>query len=245
MKKLLSVCAVLCLMSVYVFANPFDKFNSVLNSAISDSQAKHYLNNLANDMGAVMTGGNFGVSASLGLTNFDLSLKLNTVNVDSEIIRAEGTTQLYVPMLYASLGLPLGFEVLAKYSYFYESNLYGGGLRYRVYESSVMFIPSVTVQGVYTMTNVSDGSNKFDSNNVALGAVATFPIPIVTPYIGVGWDQTEVKAKSSDREGMTGSDDGFGYSFGVSISAAVINGNIGVSYYDGVPNYTFGLNMGF
>lgn len=245
MKKLLSVCMFLFLVSTVAFANPFDKFNSVLNSASSDSQAKRYLNHLASDMGAVMTGGNFGVSAGLGLANLDVSLKLNTVNVDSEIIRAEGTTQMYVPMLYASLGLPFGFEVLVKYGYFYESNLYGAGLRYTVYESSTMFIPSITVQGIYTMTNVSVNGNKFDGNNIALGAIATFPIPFVTPYVAVGWDKTEVEAKSSDREGMTGSSDGVGYSLGVAISVFVLNGNVGVTYCDGVPNYTFGLSLGF
>ncbi len=244
MKKLLLSVAVFCLAVSSAFANPFDKFNEKMNAA-SDSLAKHYLNNLASDMGAVMTGGNYGVSVGLGLLKFSASAKLNTVNVDNEIMRAEGTNLLIVPMINASLGLPYDFELLAKYGYCYGTNIYGGGLRYKVYDSDIFFIPSVTVQGVYTLANVSDSGNKLNANNLALGATATFPVPFVTPYVCVGWDQTKVEDKSSIHSGMTGSADGMGYGFGVAISILVVNGNIGVHYTDGVPSYTFGLNVGF
>ncbi len=244
MKKILLLLAVVFLAGQAAFANPFDKFNTVMDAA-SAGQAKSYLKNLASDMSAVMNGGNYGVSAGLGLLNFNASARLNTVKVDNEIMRAEGTSQLLVPMVNASLGLPMGFELLGKYAYFYDSNIYGLGLKYYVYESEVMFIPSVTVQGVYTMTDIAAGTNKLSANNIALGAVATFPIPFVTPYAGVGYDRTEVKAKSSIHDGMTGSADGLSYSLGVSVSILVVNGNVGVTYTDGIPSYTFGLNIGF
>ena len=44
---------------------------------------------------------------------------------------------------------------------------------------------------------------------------------------------------------MTGSADGLSYSLGVSVSILVVNGNVGVTYTDGIPSYTFGLNIGF
>lgn len=244
MKKLLSVCAVLCFAVVSLFANPFDKFNEVMNS-VSSSQAKKYLENLAQDMGSVMTGSNFGVSTSLGFANLDVSAKLNAVNVDNEIMRQEGTSQLYMPIVVASFGLFAGFDIIAKYGYFYDSNMYGAGLRYLVYDSPVMFLPSVTVQGVYSVLNVSSGSNKVDNNNIALAAVATFPIPYVTPYAGIGFDRTKTEAKSSNYEGMSAEVDRMAYSLGVSVSILMLNGSIGVTYRDGIPNYTFGVSAGF
>ena len=36
-----------------------------------------------------------------------------------------------------------------------------------------------------------------------------------------------------------------GYSLGVSVSILMINGSVGVTFYDGVPSYTFGLSAGF
>lgn len=244
MKKLLSVCAVLCFAVVSVFANPFDKFNDVMDS-VSSSQAKEYLEDLAKDMGSVMTGSNFGISSSLGFASLDVSIKLNTVNVNNEIMREEGTSQLYMPIVLASFGLFAGFDVIAKYGYFYDSNLYGAGLRYLVYESPTYFLPSVTVQGIYSVLNVSSGDNKVDNNNIALAAVATFPIPYVTPYIGVGFDRTKTEAKSSNYEGMSAQADRMAYSLGVSVSILMLNGSVGVTYRDGVPNYTFGVSAGF
>ena len=244
MKKVLSLCAVLCLLSINVFANPLDKFNDVMGG-VSSSKAKKYLEHLASDMGAIMTGCNYGINASLGFANLDVSLKLNTVNVDNEIMRAEGTSQVYMPMLVAAFGLVAGFDVIAKYGYFYDSSLYGAGIRYKIYESSAYFLPSVTIQGVYSILNVDSSGNKVDNSNIALAAVAAFPIPHVTPYVGVGFDRTRSEAKSSNKEGLSAEADNIGYSLGVSVSILMINGSVGVTVYDGVPSYTFGLSAGF
>ena len=245
MKKIvLSVVAVLCLLSINVFAGPFGKFNEMMDSA-SDSQAKKYMEDLANDLGGIMTGGNFGVSASLGLANVNLNLKVNYNKVSNDIMKKSGTSEVYVPMLNAAVGLPYDINILAKYGYMQDTNIYGAGLRYLVYKGKDMIIPAVSVHGMYTMLNAREGSNKVDANNLGFGAVATFNIPIVTPYVGLGWDFTKAIAKSSSKQNTEGSSDGFGYYAGVSISAAVINGSLGIGVYDGDVSYTFGLSLGF
>lgn len=244
MKKLLSLCAVLCFVSVNVFANPVDKFNIVMDN-VSSSTAKKYLEHFATDMGSVMTGSNYGINASLGFINLDVSLKLNTVNVDNEIMRAEGTSQVYMPMLVAALGLVSGIDVIAKYGYFYDSSLYGAGLRYKLYESTAYFLPSVTVQGIYSVLNIDSSGNKVDNSNIALAAVAAFPIEYVTPYLGIGFDRTKSEAKSSNKEGLSAEVDNIGYSLGVSVNILMINGSFGVTFHDGVPSYNLGLSAGF
>jgi len=246
MKKLLSVCTVLLFTSVSVFANPLDKFNAIMDSPFTtESQAKTYLEHLSKDMGKVMTSGDYGVSASLGFASLDIGIKLNTTNVSNEFMRAEGTTQLYTPTISAALGLFGGLDIIGKYGYFYNSNLFGLGLRYNVYESSTIFIPSVTVQGMYSVLNIDSNSNKVNNNNIAFGAIATFPVPIVTPYIGAGWDRTKTEAKSSKYEGMSVETDKITYGFGVAVSVLMINGSVGITYNDGIPQYTFGLGLGF
>ena len=245
MKKLLVMSFVLCLVSINVFAGPFSKFNEVLNGATSDSQAKKYLNDLASDLGNVMTGGSFGASASLGLSGIDLNLKVNYNKVTNEIMKREGTSELYVPMLTATVGLPYKIDVLAKYGYMQDTNIYGAGLKYLIFEGKDMVIPAVSVHGMYTMLNAREGNNKIDANNLGLGTVATFNIPIVTPYVGIGWNTTKVNPKSSDRQNLEGSSDGFGYYAGVAISAVIVNGNLGIGIYDGEVSYTFGISLGF
>ncbi len=245
MKKGMLLSAILCLFSISAFAGPFSKFNDVMNSAISDKQAQRYMDDLASDLGGIMTGGNFGVSAGLGLANVNLNLKVNYNKVSNTIMKRSGTSEVYVPMLNAAVGLPYDINILAKYGYMQDTNIYGAGLRYLVYKGKDMIIPAVTVQGMYTMLNAKDGDNKVDANNLGFGAVATFNVPIVTPYIGLGWDRTKAIAKSSDRKNMEGESDGFGYYAGIAISALVVNGSLGIGVYDGDVSYTFGLSLGF
>lgn len=245
MKKGVLVSTILCLFSVSVFAGPFSKFNYMMDSAISDKQAQRYMDHLTSDLGDIMTGGSFGVSAGLGIANVNLNLKVNYKKVSNEIMKESGSSEVYVPMLNAAVGLPYDISILAKYGYMQDTNIYGAGLRYLVYEGKDMIIPAVSVHGMYTMLNARDGDNKVDANNLGFGAVATFNIPIVTPYVGLGWDFTKAIAKSSIRKNMEGSYDGFGYYAGVAISALVINGSLGIGVYDGDVSYTFGLSLGF
>ena len=244
MKKLFSLLAVLCFVSGTVFAGPFGKMNEVLNHA-TEEQAQKYLNNLASDLGNIMTGGSFSASAVLGVSGIDLHLKINYNKITNEIMEAEGINELYVPMLTGGIRLSEKLDILAKYGYLENSNIYGGGLRYLVFEGRDLIIPSISVHGMYTLINADDGENKLDGNNLGLGAVATFNLPIVTPYVGIGWDKTTANPKSSNRQNLEGSYEGFGYYAGVSISAIVINGTVGISVYDGYVSYTFGLSSAF
>lgn len=244
MKKILSVCAVLCFASTIVLAGPFGKFNEVLDS-VSEEQAQKYLNNLASDLGNIMTGGSFSAAAAFGVSGIDVHLKINYNKISNEIMEAEGINELYVPMLTGGIRLSDQLDILAKYGYLQDTNIYGGGLRLLVFEGRDFVIPSISVHGMYTILNSDDGENKLDGNNLGLGAVATFNLPIVTPYIGVGWDKTMAKPKSSNKQGLEGSYEGFGYYAGVSVSAIIINGTVGISVYDGYVSYTFGLSSAF
>ena len=244
MKKLLSVFAVLCFVSITAFAGPFSKMNELLDNA-TERQAQHYLDNLASDLGNIMTGGSFSASAALGVSGIDLHLKINYNKITNEIMEAEDIHELYVPMLTGGIRLTERLDILAKYGYMQDANIYGGGLRCLVFEGEDLVVPSVSVHGMYTLINADDGENKLDGNNLGLGAVATFNLPIVTPYVGIGWDKTIVNPKSSNKQGLEGSYEGFGYYVGVSISAVVINGTVGISVYDGYVSYTFGLSSAF
>ena len=244
MKKIFMLVSVLCFASTIAFAGPFGKMNEVLDNA-TDEQAQDYLDNLASDLGNIMTGGSFSASAVLGVSGIDLHLKINYNKITNEIMEAEMINELYVPMLTGGIRLSDQLDILAKYGYVEDANIYGGGLRCLVFEGRDLVIPSISIHGMYTIMKVDDGSNKLDGNNLGLGAVATFNLPVVTPYVGLGWDKTIAKPKSSNKEGLEGSYEGFGYYAGVSVSAIVINGTVGISVYDGYVSYTIGLSSAF
>ncbi len=94
MKKGILVSTILCLFSVSVFAGPFSKFNEIMDSA-TKNQAQHYLDSLASDLGNIMTGSNFGVSAGLGLANVNLNLKVNYNKVSNTIMKRSGTSKYF------------------------------------------------------------------------------------------------------------------------------------------------------
>jgi hypothetical protein len=64
-------------------------------------------------------------------------------------------------------------------------------------------MPSISVQGMINKLDVASGANKFSATTMSVDAMASFNIPIVDPYVGVGLDQTELKADSSIT-GLTG-----------------------------------------
>ncbi len=244
MKRVLILFTVLLFSSVNAFAGPFGKFNEVLDS-VSEEQAQKYLNNLSSDLGNIMTGGSFSAAAAFGVSGIDVHLKINYNKISNEIMEAEGINELYVPMLTGGIRLSDQLDILAKYAYLQDANIYGGGLRLLVFEGRDFVIPSISVHGMYTLIKADDGENKLEGNNLGLGAVATFNLPIVTPYVGVGWDKTKANPKSSNKQNLEGSYEGFGYYAGVSVSAIIINGTVGISVYDGYVSYTFGLSSAF
>ena len=83
MKKILSVCVCLMFVSVVVSAKPLDKFNDVMNSAGFNYQAKRYLEHLSKDIGKVMTSGDYGVCANLGLGSLDIGINFHTTSVSN------------------------------------------------------------------------------------------------------------------------------------------------------------------
>lgn len=245
MKKISTVLILLLTMSVSSFASSFSAFNVLLNSA-TDSQAESLLNNLSSDMSSLMLGGNMGVSGSLGFSSIRLNLKISGAHMNSEIMRASDSDILYMPILNAEIGMPYRIDLIGRYGFGYDSTIYGIGVRYGLFESSMLVLPSISVQGLYSMMSTRSNGNDFDANNKSLSAVATFDqIPIVVPYAGIGWSQTNLTPKSSNKQHLTGTDSSMGYTLGLSASFLMLNADISVTWYDMIPNYTLGISAGF
>ncbi|GAB1402711.1 hypothetical protein MASR1M68_16220 [Elusimicrobiota bacterium] len=245
MRKIITVLILCSSISISSFASTFSAFNLLLNSA-SDSVAESLLNDLSSDMGSLILGGNIGASGSLGFSKLRLNLKISGSRMNSEIMRASGSSMLYMPILHAEFGLPYRIELIGRYGFGYDSNIYGAGARYGLYESELIVIPSVSVQGLYSILNARSNGNDFDANNISLSTVATFDqLPFVMPYAGIGWSRTELKPKSSSKQHLTGADATMGYTLGMSVSVLMINADANVTWYDMIPNYSLSISAGF
>ncbi len=246
MKKIIIVLILFFTMTVSSFASVFDGFNELLKETTPDTDAQRYLDNFASDIGSLMLGGNVGASGSLGFSKLKLNLKISGSRMNSEIMRASDSSMLYMPILHAEFGLPYRIELIGRYGFGYDSNIYGAGARYGLYESELIFIPSVSVQGLYSMMSTRSNGNDFDANNISLSTVATFDqLPFVMPYAGIGWSRTELKPKSSYKQHLTGTDSTMGYTLGMSVSVLMINADANVTWYDMIPNYSLSISAGF
>jgi len=246
MKKVMLVFAFIFAFQVQSFAAAFDAFNSMLNAAPTDAAAEQLLDNLSSDIGSLMLGGNMGVSASLGFSKLRLNLKISGAKMNSEIMRASDSSILYMPILHAEFGLPYRIDLIGRYGFGYDSNIYGIGARYGLYESQLIVIPSVSVQGLYSMMTTRSNGNNFDANNISLSTVATFDqIPFVMPYAGLGWSRTALTPKSSNRQNLSGDSSTMGYTLGMAASVLMINADVSVTWYNMIPNYTLSVSAGF
>ncbi|MDD3730129.1 MAG: hypothetical protein PHI20_03740 [Endomicrobiaceae bacterium] len=246
MKKIIIVLILFFTVTSSSFASSFDAFNSMLNAAPTDAVAEQLLNNLSSDMGSLMLGGNIGVSASLGLSKIRFNLKVSGTQMGSEIMRASDSELLYMPIIHAEFGLPYRIDLIGRYGFGYDSNIYGLGARYGLYESQLIVIPSVSVQGLYSMMATRSNGNDFDANNISLSTVATFDqLPFVMPYAGIGWSKTSLTPKSSNRQNITGTNTTMGYTLGMAASILMINADVSVTWYDMIPNYTLSISAGF
>jgi opacity protein-like surface antigen len=198
-KKLLIIQAIIACVAVIAFAeNPFDEFTNQI-TGYGDSIVQTKLDNFTKDLGYLMGGGAFHQGKALGFPGFDVGIHLVAKNTgkDDTILNAAGISTIGLPIVQAEIGLPAKIDIFGRIMSYDTASMVGGGVRYGIIKGSLPIMPSLSVQAMMNNLSVSSGANKFTATCTSVDAMASFNIPIVDPYIGVGMDQTEVKADSS------------------------------------------------
>ena len=97
-------------------------------------------------------------------------------------------------------------------------SIIGGGLRYPLLKSGTVtkFIPDLSVSAYYDVITY----DYFKGSHMSLDAAASFDIPVIKPYVGVGLDRTrlEVKNVSAGLNGASGTISKTRYTMGVRFS---------------------------
>lgn len=157
------------------------------------------------DLGGLLGGASFHSGRSLGFPGFDVALLGMTQfkpGKDNTILRGAGVDAFGLPMVQAAVGLPLKFDVIVQGVSGGGAKVYGGGLRWGVLRSGVLLrIPDVTVS---VLGNKVIHSH-FSAEHLAVNASASWHLPIIHPYAGVGYDVTKVKLGASTTPGLAGS----------------------------------------
>lgn len=157
------------------------------------------------DLGGLLGGAAFHSGRSLGFPGFDVGVIGMTQfkpGKDNAILRNSGVDGFGLPMIQAEVGLPFRTDVIVHGVSGAGAKIYGGGLRFGVLRSGMLLrIPDVAIS-VLGDKVVHD---HFSAEHLSVNAAASWHLPIIHPYAGVGYDVTKVKLGASTTPGLAGS----------------------------------------
>jgi hypothetical protein len=146
----------------------------------------------------------FGAEATTTVFT-DLGVGLDTIAIPPVLPKGTGLTFFPFLMPQLSIGIYYGSEILIRYIPTFkipglddEVGFYGIGLKEEINELPVPFLNTlpvnIAVQGVYQHLKVGDIVSS-SALNINLEASKTFTV--ITPYIGVGWEDAKLRFKYS------------------------------------------------
>lgn len=242
MKKLMLSICLLPLLAAGAKANPFSDFKNIDKDA--------YIKPFAADLGGLIGANDFNSGRSIGFPGFEAGIDAviqTRPSNDNRILRNAKVNAFGLPMAHAGVALPLvGADVMLRGVAYSGFSVIGGGLRVPVLKSGTVtkFIPDVSVSAYYDVINY----DYFKGTHMSLDAVASFDIPVIKPYIGVGLDRTklEVKGVSAALNGATGTISKPRYTLGVRLSPMPLLYVYGAyNILHGQTGYSFGAGLKF
>lgn len=245
MKKIVIYMCLLALPAAVAKADPFEDFKTQIAS-----QGEALLKPFAMDLGGVIGANDFNSGRSLGFPGFEAGLA-TTIQAkpskENRILRDAGVDAFGTAMLYAGVAVPLtGLDVMVRGVGYSGFSIIGGGLRYGLVKSGTLtkFIPDVSVSAYYDVIDY----DYFEGSHMSLDAVASFDIPVIKPYAGVGIDRTklEIKGVNSLLNGVDASISKPRYTLGVRLSPAPLLYVYGAyNVLHGEAGYSAGLGAKF
>ncbi|MDA8242914.1 MAG: hypothetical protein M0025_02205 [Elusimicrobia bacterium] len=193
MKKLILAVCLLPFLAAGAKADPFSDFKTQIAA-----QGKALLKPFAADLGGVIGANDFNSGRSLGFPGFEAGLAATIQakpSSDNRVLRDAGVKAFGAALLHAGAALPLvGADVMVRGVGYSGFSIVGAGLRYGVIKSGTLtkFIPDVSVSAYYDAINY----DYFKGSHMSLDAVASFDIPVIKPYAGVGLDRTKLEIKN-------------------------------------------------
>jgi len=140
------------------------------------------------DLGSALSYKPLTPTAPLGLFGFDVGVALTDTQVkNTDVFKAVGAgdvSDIVVPSLRASVGLPFSFDVGAMYAEVPGSNvkLAGGELRWSFVPGSTV-MPAIGIRGSYTKVS---GVDQLDFNTKGVDLSISKGFAFFTPYAGIG-----------------------------------------------------------
>ncbi|MFA5371002.1 MAG: hypothetical protein WC298_03395 [Sideroxydans sp.] len=145
--------------------------------------------NFSEDLGSALSYKGVVPAESMGVTGFDIGLEVTqtTLAKSQALWQKVGTgdmTDLYVPKLHVTKGLPLDIDIGAFFSTIPSTgiNLYGGELRWAFLPGGTA-MPAVAVRGSLTKLT---GVSQLALNTKGVDLSISKGLAMFTPYAGIG-----------------------------------------------------------
>ena len=195
MKRCFAVAATILLLGSGMARVQADDFSDNFTVNLDEKT----LDALAQDVGAVLGGGMFHHGKSLGFPlGFDVGAHAVAVGVqDDNKILEDDDSMVGAAWGQVEAGLPGRINLIARAGKLFDAKLYGGGIRLGLIRPSVPGLPSLSVIGAY---NVLD-HDYFEMETVSANAVVSIDFPFIHPYIGVGYDHSQLDPTARAFEG--------------------------------------------
>ncbi|MCK5358030.1 MAG: hypothetical protein KAJ48_06505 [Elusimicrobiales bacterium] len=204
MKRSLKMISI-AVLSLMIFTNgawadPFEDFKTEVIS-----QGSALLKPFAKDLGGLIGGADFSSGRTLSFPGFDIGLA--TViqfkpDSDNLVLKNAGVDAFGLPTIQVSGAIPtIGVDAVIRGLSVSGLSIVGGGLKYGVYKSGIAkFIPDVMVSAFYDTIKY----DYFKGNHYSFNVSASFDIPIIKPFVGLGYDKTKLEIKNNSNTLLNG-----------------------------------------
>ncbi len=191
MKKLILALCATPLLAASVRADVFKDFKNYATSSA-------YLKPFAADVGGLIGATDFHTGRTTGFPGFDVGVDASIQakpDTSDTILRDAKVNAFGLPMVHVAVALPLvRADAMVRGVAYSGFSVIGGGLRYQLLKSGTLtkFIPDVSVSAFYDVIS----QNYFKGSHISLDASASFDLPVIKPFAGVGVDRTRIEAKN-------------------------------------------------
>ncbi|MBI4376918.1 MAG: hypothetical protein HY549_10770 [Elusimicrobia bacterium] len=185
----MTVMAALLSLSIPVHADQYGAFERLADSGS--------IKPFARDLGGVLGSSTFHSARSLGFSGFDVGVRgvmQFGPDRDNRILRGNGIDAFGLPWVQAEIGMPFRFDGFIRGISYQGLTIAGGGLRYGLLKrGDAPWTPHLLASGV----GHSVVHEHFSASHVGGNLVGSMGIPLLTPYVGIGFDRTRVVVRSS------------------------------------------------
>lgn len=213
-KRIIAALAALTMAPAAMAGGDINNVGSLLQTEFKDLTA---------DLGAALSYKAIRPAEPMGSLGFDIGFEVSSTSLESNALETATSgdateSDLLVPKLHVSKGLPLGFDVGAFYTSVPDSNigLIGGELSYALFEGGTIS-PAVSIRGTFSRLT---GVDELDLTTKGLELSVSKGFAMFTPYAGIGqvWVDSSTNVGLED-ESLTKSK----YFLGINFNLGLVN----------------------